>query len=101
MGKEYHYWISAVDPDNNNKPYLLYACPAREGEESARQKGLELLGGLDFKVKRYPTKDINTASAYLRGKRVEKTHSLGEASRRIGHSKSLKRRKHGPGYPFV
>ena len=52
---------------------------------------MELLGGLDFDIKRFPTKDINTASAMLRGKRQEQTQSLGESSRRIGHKKSLKR----------
>ena len=87
----YHYWIVTSDPNNNNKPYLLYACSARAGENAARQRGMELLGGLDFKIKRYKTKDINTASAMLRGKRQEQTQSLSESSRRIGHKKSLKR----------
>jgi len=89
--KEYHFWIETVDTENNDKPYLLYACPAREGENAARQRGMELLGGLDFQIKKYPTRDINTASAMLRGKRQEQTQSLGESGRRIGHSKSLKR----------
>lgn len=88
--REYHYWISAIEPETG-KPYLLYGCPAREGEEKARQRGMELLGGLDFQIKRYPTRDINMASSYLRGKRQEQTQSLKESSRRIGHNKSLRR----------
>ena len=90
---KYHYWITAVDPENNNKPYLLYACPARDGEETARQRGIELLSGLDFQIKRFKTSDIGDASSMLRGKRLESSHSLREAGRRIGHSKSLKRLK--------
>jgi len=91
IGTRYHYWISTVDPENNNKPYLIYACPARDGEETARQKGMEMLGGVDFQIKRYPTKDIRAASAMLRGKRLERSQSLREAGRRLGHDKSLRR----------
>ena len=89
----YHYWIICKDPDSQ-KPYLVYGCPARDGEETARQKGLEMLNGIDFKLMRYRTRDVNKASSLYRGKRLETTHSLKEASKRIGHSKSLKRLKH-------
>jgi hypothetical protein len=85
---DYHYWLVTKSED---KPYLLYACPAREGEEKARQRGFELLGGLDFEIKRYPTRAINHASSLYRGSRLDTTHSLKEASRRIGHDKSIKR----------
>lgn len=87
---DYHYWIVAR---SENKPYLVYACPAREGEQTARQRGLELLGGIDFEIKRYPTRDLGRASSLYRGHRLDKTHSLREASRRIGHDKSIKRLK--------
>ena len=60
-------------------------------EEEARQKGLEMLGGLNFEIKRYPTRDLAKASSFLRGKRLEQSQSLSEAGRRIGHTKSLRR----------
>jgi len=86
--KRYYYWL--VSRDESGKPYLIFGGDS-EGE--ARSKGLEMLGGLDFDIKRYPTRDQATVSAYLRGKRLEQTHSLRESGRRIGHSKSLKRLK--------
>jgi len=88
--REYHYWIYALDGD---KPYLVYACPAREGENKARIKGLELLAGVDFTIKRLPTRDVGKASQMIKGStRLPETHSLKESTRRIGHNKSLKRR---------
>jgi len=86
--KKYHYWIVARD---EGKPYLIYACPSHEGEEVARQKGLEMMGGLNFEIKRYPTMDRDTASAFYRGVRLEKGEGLKRASQRIGHEKSLNR----------
>jgi hypothetical protein len=85
---DYHYWIVA---ESDGKPYLLYACPGREGEETARRRGFELLGGLDFKIFRYNTRNLSKASSLYRGGRLDTTHSLKEASRRIGHDKSVKR----------
>jgi len=87
--RRYYYWL--VARDENGKPYLIFGG---DSEIEARQKGLEMLGGLDFEIKRYPTRDQATASAYLRGKRLEQTHSLEESGRRIGHDKSLKRLRH-------
>lgn len=87
MTTRFYYWICARD--DRGKPYLVFGSD--RSEEDARQKGLELLGGLNFEIKRYPTRNLATASAYLRGKRLERTHSLRESSRRIGHTKSLRR----------
>lgn len=86
-GRRYYFWILARGDDG--KPYLIFGSD--KSEEECRQKGMELLGGLDFVIKRYPTRDLATASAYLRGKRLESSHSLREAGRRIGHTKSLRR----------
>ena len=91
MPREWHWWI--VTKDETGRQYLVYACPDREGEQTARQRGIELLNGLDFELKRYPTRDKNAASGYLRGKRLDETHSLRESSRRIGHDRSLNRLK--------
>lgn len=86
MSRDWHFWISAND---HGKPYLIYGCPAKEGEEAARMRGFELLPGIDFEIKRLPTRDIGTASSMIRGKRLEETHSLKKASRRIGHQRSI------------
>jgi len=83
--RRYHYWIVAYD---QNRPYLVYGGV---NEEEARRKGLELLAGANFELKRYPTRDLGTASAFLRGKRLDDTHNLRESSRRIGHSRSIDR----------
>lgn len=84
--RQQHYWI--VTQDEDGKPYLVYGGVS---EDEARQKGLEMLGGMDFEIKRFPTRDLSTASSYLRGRRLEQTSSLREAGRKIGHNKSLKR----------
>jgi len=85
--RQNHYWL--ISKDEDGKPYLVYGGLS---ENEARQKGLEMLGGMDFEIKRYPTKDLGTASSYLRGRRLEQTQSLRESGRRIGHTKSINRR---------
>jgi hypothetical protein len=84
--REYHWWI--ITHDETGKPFLLYGDI---DESRARSKGLELLAGADFELKRFPTRDIGAASAMYRGKRLEQTHSLKTATERLGHEKSLKR----------
>jgi len=86
-GREY-YWVATRDEEG--KPYLIFGGAS---ESEARQKGLEMLAGLDFEIKRYPTRDLATASSYFRGKRLEQTNSLKQAGKRIGHDKSVNRLK--------
>lgn len=62
-------------------------------EDDARQKGLDILGGVDFEVKMYPTLNLAAASSMHKGKRLEDTHSLGKASQRLGHDRSLRRKQ--------
>ncbi len=85
--RQKHYWLVCSD---EGKPYLVYGGRT---EDEARQKGLDILGGVDFEVKMYPTTDTDAASAMHRGKRLEDTHSLGKASQRLGHTRSLNRMK--------
>lgn len=80
-----YWWIVAQD---EGKPYLILGGSS---EQESRQKALEMLGGLDFSLREFPTMDRNSASAMLRGKRLEDTHSLHESGRRIGHEKSIRR----------
>ena len=83
--RQKHYWLVCVD---DGKPYLIYGGLT---EDAARQKGLEILGGIDFQVKMYATTDTDTASSMHRGKRLEETHSLSTARERLGHDRSLRR----------
>jgi len=83
-----YYWLTAHDEDG--KPYLIYGGL---NEDEAREKGLEMLGGIDFEIRRLPTRDLSTASSMLKGNRLATTHSLHEATKRVGHNKSLRRLK--------
>ena len=83
--RQNHYWLVCSD---EGKPYLVYGGRT---EDEARQKGLDILGGVDFEVKMYPTSNLAAASSMHKGKRLEDTHSLGKASQRLGHDRSLRR----------
>jgi len=97
VARRFYYWIVSRDPATG-KPYLIFGSDKDEAD--ARQRGLEMLGGVDFEIKRYPTRDLATASAYLRGKRLEQSGSLGVAGKRIGHDKSLKRLRRKQGIQY-
>lgn len=86
---EYHYWLVSRD-STTGQPYLIYGGIS---ESIARQRGLEMLGGLDFRIKRFPTKSLSAASAMLRGTRLNKGMGLHESTRRQGHEKTLRRRQ--------
>lgn len=93
MAKQYHWWIAARD--ENGKPYLIYGAPdygSNGGEDAARAKGIDMLGGLDFRVVRYPTRSLSEASAFHRGKRLESGEGLHASTQRLGHEKSVARR---------
>ena len=87
-GRRYYYWITATD--ETGKPYLIFG---HAEEEQARQRGLELLSGLDFQLVRLPTSNLSRASSFLKGNRLEETRSLRQASQRLGHDRSLRRLK--------
>jgi hypothetical protein len=88
MTRQYYWWI--VTKDERGKPYLL---TGGRTEEEARQKGMELLGGMDFELKHLPTTDLRKASSLLKGDRLEQTHDLGKSSQRLGHERSIRRHK--------
>lgn len=88
MPQRYYYWIAVRDPDTG-KLNLIFGSD--RSEEEARQKAMEMVPGLDFEVKRYPTRSLQAASAFLRGKRLESGEGLKAAQERIGHEKSVKK----------
>ena len=85
MTTRYHYWLTGVA---GGKRFLIYGA---DNEDRAREKGLELLSGIDFTIKRLPTRDIRSASRQVKGYKLEETHDLGIATKRLKH-KRIKRR---------
>ena len=83
-----HYWIVTVD-EETGQPYLIYGSP--NSEEEARRKGLEMLPGVNFEIRGFRTRNMDTARSWLRGSRLDGHRSLGEAARRQGHEKSVSR----------
>jgi len=83
-----YYWI--VTRGEDDKPYLISATDCHS-ESEARQRGMEMLSGLDFKVMRFPTMDIHQASSYMRGKRLNSGQGLSRSTQRQGHEKSIAR----------
>ena len=84
-----YYWLICKDPETKK----VFLIAGGSTEEEARQKGLEMLSGIDFRIEGLPTRNLQTASSIIRGKRLEDTHSLQRARERIGHSKSIERYK--------
>jgi len=92
--RQYHLWLVTRDPDTG-RPYLIYGAPdfgSGGGEDECRSKGIEMLGGLNFEIKRYPTRNLAEASAFHRGKRLESGEGLHASTQRLGHEKSITRR---------
>jgi len=83
-----YYWL--VCQSDDGKVFLI---AGGRTEEEARQKGLEMLSGIDFEIRGLPTTNLQSASAMVRGKRLEDTHSLNRARQRLGHDRSLDRYK--------
>lgn len=84
MAGKYYFWI--VTSDETGRPYLL---PGGETEDQAREKGLEILGGIDFDIRKLKTRNQQMASSMLKGRTLEETHSLKKATRRVGHTRSI------------
>ncbi len=79
--RRYHYWIIARD--EKGQTILIYGAP---DEQTARMRGLEMLPGVDFVLKRLPTRDLGRASSLLKGSLLEETHDLKRATRRLRHT---------------
>lgn len=84
-----YYWLVCQDTDTKK----VFLIAGGNTEEEAREKGLEILGGIDFEIRGLPTRNLQTASSMVRGKRLEDTHSLHKAKERLGHSRSINRLK--------
>ena len=91
MARQYHWWLAtSID----GKPQLIYGAPdfgSSGGEDAARSKGLEM-GISNFTIHRYPTRTISEASAFHRGKRLERGEGLRASTQRLGHEKTVARK---------
>lgn len=93
MARQYHWWI--ISKDELGKPYLIYGAPdfgSNGGEDVARSKAFEILGGLDFELKRLATRNLSAARGFVCGSRLEKGEGLRASTQRLGHEKSVARR---------
>ena len=81
-----YWWLTGR---SDGKRFLIFG--SESSEDDARQHGLEILGGVDFEIKRLHTKNIAQASRELKGNILEKTSDLGTATKRLKH-KRIKRR---------
>ena len=100
MSEKLCWWL--VARDEQGKTVLIFGSDRSEDE--ARQKGLEMLGGLNFDIKRLPTRNLARASSLCKGNRLEQTHDLKEATKRLTHERGLRqsrkrRRRHNDSYP--
>ena len=86
-GTRYYYWL--VCRAERGKVFLVFGSD--KSEDEARQKGLEMLGGIDFAIRRLPTRSLPRASSLIKGNRLERGEGLKRASQRLGHDRSLDR----------
>lgn len=94
MPREYHWWIGAVSDDG--KQVLIYGAPDRGsagGEDMARSRAFEMLSGMDFELRKLPTRNMGTASALWRGKRLAQGEGLQASLQRQTHERGLSRWK--------
>ena len=87
MTERLHFWLISHDPETG-KPHLIYGGTS---EDEARMKGIDWLQGIDFKIVPLRTRNLATASAQVRGKRLDAGQGLHRASQRQGHEKTVRR----------
>ncbi len=74
------WWLVAVD---HGETTLVFGSDI--SMEQARQHGLEILPGVDFNVKKLPTRNLARASSLLKGSILEETHSFKDATKKLRH----------------
>ena len=73
----------------DGKRFLIMG--SNKSEQDARQHGVEVLGGIDFTIKRLNTRSLPAASRMLKGGILERGHNLRQATRRLSHDRTLRR----------
>ena len=80
MSERNCWWLTGF---TDGKRFLVFGSD--KSEDDARQKGFEILGGVDFTIKRLPTRSLPNASRMLKGGILERTRDLKTATRRLKH----------------
>ena len=83
-----YWWI--VAHDDSGEDTLIFGSSL--SEDDARRQGLTMLPGINFEIKKFPTRDLGTASAMYKGKKLKDGHSLRDSKRHLIHEKGLARR---------
>ena len=83
-GRDY-FWLTGVA---EGKPFLLFGGMTFD---EANEHGLEMLSGVDFQIKKLPTRSISAASRMSKYGTLATTHNIVKARERLGHDKTIKR----------
>lgn len=89
--RRYYWWIYGRD-DGDGKPFLVFGSD--KSEDDARMKGFDMLSGVEFDIKRLPTRDVSSASRMIKGHKLEVSHDLRKSTRRLSHKPSRSKRQH-------
>ena len=81
MNTRYYWWLVTRQ---DGKDTIIFGSDL--SAENARQKGIEILGGLDFEVCKLPTRDLGKASSLWKGRKLDRTHSLKKSTERLRHT---------------
>ena len=79
MRREY-WWL--VAKDDTGQRYLIFG--SEKSSDEARQVGFSM-GMNDFEIKKFPTRDLDTASHILKYGVVKKTQDIRNARKRLRH----------------
>ena len=83
-GRDY-FWLTGIA---EGKPFLLYGGMTFD---EANEHGLEMLAGVDFQIKKLPTRNISQASRMCKYGTLANTHNIVRARERLGHDRTIKR----------
>ena len=89
MSRDY-FWI--VAQDESGQRYLIFGSD--RSSEDARRVGFEM-GMNDFEIKKMPTRDLPTASHYLKYGIARNARNISEAGKRLRHQAPRHRRLRG------
>lgn len=89
MPRKQYWWLVATD--DSGEDTLIFGSEI--SEDDARRQGLTMLPGINFEIKQFPTRDLGTASAMYKGKKLKEGHSLVNAKRHLVHEKGLERKR--------
>ena len=78
--RRWYWWI--VAKEETGQRYLIFG--SEKSEDDCRQKAFEM-GLADFDIKRYPTREVNSASHMLKFGIVKQKWDIRQAGKRLRH----------------